>query len=573
MTTLALRPYQREAVEACNAAWALGTRRVLVTHPTGTGKTVTASHVIAERLARGERVLFIAHRGELLDQAMRTMLTIEPWAHVGRVQAAKDGSDARVVYAMVQTIANPKRLARLLDHGAFGLVIYDEAHHTASASAREVLAELGCWQEGGPDLLGMTATPDRSDGKDLAHIFETVAHSYTIAEAIEAGYLTPPRGRQIATDLDMSKVRITGGDYNAADLGAEMERVDIGGAIVKAWQDWARDRARTVVFVPLVAIAENVAAAFRAAGVDAAAVHGGMPPKERARVLGARHTVLTNAMLCTEGWDDPEVGCVVWCRPTKSRALFAQAIGRGLRLHPSLTDCLVLDLVGSSGTHALAGLSTLYPPAALEMAVECLTALLSPVGKLRRASEVSRLAAAQGIGRESLNMAARELQLETVTSDGERWVRIPARDRDGMSGEAPERQGTMLLDKKALGGHGVVGVDLMSRARFAWQQVGDAWQLPGGVRLAPSDDGLWCVLAGAEMIGEGLDLPTGMGLAEDHVRKTGATVLAAKDAPWRQEPPSEKQIELLRRFRRPVPATKGEAAALLDQCFAKRKGR
>ena len=570
MTTLGLRPYQREAVEACNAAWALGTRRVLIVAATGSGKTVTFSHIIQERLARGQRCLVIAHRGELLDQAMRTMLTIEPWAHVGRVQAGKDGASAKVVYASIQTIANPARLAKL---GSFGLVIVDESHHAMSATYRETLAELGCWAEGGPDLLGVTATPDRSDGKDLSHIYETVAHEYTIVDAIEDGYLCPPRGRQIATDLDMSKVRVTAGDYNAADLGAEMERVDIGGAIVKGWTDWAPDRKRTVVFVPLVAIAVLVAEAFLAAGVDAAAISGAMPAAARRRTLAARHTVLVNAMLLTEGWDDPEVDCIGWCRPTKSRALFQQAVGRGLRLHPGVVDCLVLDFVGSSGTLPLASVSTLYPPAALEMAVECLTGLLSPVGKLRRASEVSRLAAAQGIGRESLNMAARKVQLETAMAEGERWVRIPARDRDGMSGEAPERQGTMLLDTKALGGHGVVGVDLMSRARFAWQQIGDAWQLPGGVRLSPAEGGLWCVLAGAEMIGEGLDLPTGMGLAEDYVRASGRTTLAAKDAPWRQEPPSEKQIELLRRFRRPVPATKGEAAAALDQCFAKRKGR
>ena len=571
MTTLTLRPYQRQAIEACNAAWTLGTRRVLIVAATGSGKTVTFSHVIQERLARGQRCLVIAHRGELLDQAMRTMLTIEPWAHVGRVQAGKDGVSAKVVYASIQTIANPARLAKL---GTFGLVIVDESHHAMSASYRETLAELGCWAEGGPDLLGVTATPDRSDGKDLSHIYETVAHEYTIVDAIEDGYLCPPRGRQIATDLDMSKVRVTAGDYNAADLGAEMERVDIGGAIVRGWSDWAPDRKRTVIFVPLVAIAENVAWAFRAAGIDAAAISGAMNATDRRRTLAARHTVLVNAMLLTEGWDDPEVDCIGWCRPTKSRALFQQAVGRGLRLHPGVVDCLVLDFVGSSGTLPLASVSTLYPPAALEMAIEALTSMLSPVGRQRRATEVARLAAAQGIGRESLNLAAHEVELQTATIDGEKWVSLPASDRDGMSGGGePERQGTMLLDREALGGHGVVGVDLMSRARFAWQQVGDSWQLPGGVKLCPTQGGLWAAKTATDVLGQDLDLPTAMAVAEDHVRKTGGAILAAKGASWRKEPPSDKQVDLLRRFRVPVPQTKGEAAAKLDELFAKRRSR
>jgi superfamily II DNA or RNA helicase len=570
VTTLSLRSYQAEAIDACNAAWALGQRRLLVSWPTGAGKTVLFSHVILERLRQGQRCLVIAHRGELLDQAMRTMLVVDPWAHVGRVQGTKDAASAHVVYASIQTIAHERRRQRL---GSFGLVVVDEVHHASARTYREVLAELGCWADGGPDLLGVTATMDRSDGKDLGHIFETVAHTYGIADAIDAGYLVPPRGRLIATDLDMSKVRTTAGDFSAADLGAEMERVDIGGAIVRAWHDWANERARTVVFVPLVAIAENVAKAFQRAAVDAAAVHGSMKAAERRRALGAGHRVLVNAMLLTEGWDDPEVDCIVWARPTQSRALFQQSVGRGLRLHPAKQECLVLDLIGSSGTHDLAGVSTLYPPGAVESAIECLSVLLAPPGHKRRASEVARLAAAQGIGRESLNIASRELEIEVTVLDGERWVALPTNERrERGDGQAPDRKGVMMLDRDALGGADVVGVDLMSRARFAWQRHGDGWALPGGVRLVVQSDA-WAVVAGADLLGEGLDLPTAMGVAEDHVRATGGAVLADRQAPWRALPPTDKQADLLGRFGRPVPETRGEAAELLDRLFARRKGR
>lgn len=566
MTTLTLRPYQQDAVTACGAAWALGQRRILVHWATGAGKTSLFTSIIMDRLDQGQRCLVIAHRGELLDQAQARLHMFRPLARSGRVQAGRNETSADVVYASVQTIADSRRLEQL---GAFGLVVVDEVHHASSRTYRTVMGELGCWADDGPDTLGVTATIDRADGKNLGAIFEKIVHTYGIDQAIADGYLCVPRGRQVATDLDMSRVRVTAGDYNTGDLADEMHRVDIAGAIVRAWRDWAADRHHTVVFVPLVSIAEDVARAFDAAGIPAGMVHGGMKSKDREVARRdfeqGRTKIVAQAMLWTEGVDIPAIDAVIWARPTQSRALYQQGVGRALRLYPGKADALVLDLVGATSDHPLVGISALYPPAATEIAVEFLRTMLGPGP--RRRSEVMRLAEAQGLTRESLNLGAHELRIVTREIDGERWVSIPtgAGGPGGGMG-ADDEPGLGLLDRKMIGGD-AASVDMLTRSRFVWQQVGDTWTLPGGLRLVPdaSRAGSWCVLLRSKLLGEGLDLTTAMAAAEEHVRGSGAMQLADRQAPWRDEPPTTSQLAWLRKAKvRQRPQTKGEAADLMN---------
>lgn len=565
MTQLVLRPYQADALTASRAAWAMGLRRILVHWATGAGKTSLFTAEIMDRLDKGQRCLVIAHRGELLDQAQARLHMFRPLARSGRVQAAKNEATADVVYASVQTLASGDRLAQL---GSFGLVVVDEVHHASSRTYREVMGALGCWDDDGPDTLGVTATIDRADGKQLSHIFEKIVHTYGIDQAIADGYLCVPRGRQVATDLDMSKVRVTAGDYNAADLETEMHRVDIAGAIVRAWRDWAADRSHTVVFVPLVSIAEDVARAFTAEGIPAAAVHGSMKPKEREiarwEFETGRTKVVAQAMLWTEGVDIPAIDCVIWARPTQSRALYQQGVGRALRLYPGKSEALILDLVGATSEHPLVGVSALYPPAAVEMAVEFLRVMLA--AGPRRRSEVVRLAEAQGLVRESLNLASHELGIVSRAIDGERWVSIPTSRGGPGGGMAAERDPLGLLDRKMIGGD-TASVDMLTRSRFVWQQVGSTWVLPGGLRLVPDEsrDGAWCVLLRSKLLGEGLDLTTAMGVAEEAVRASGAATLADRSAPWRDEPPTPGQLNWLKKAKvRTVPKTRGEASDLTN---------
>lgn len=561
MSAPALRPYQLDAVAACRTAWAGGRRRILVQAATGTGKSVVAAHLIAERVERGERVLVVAHRGELLDQAAAHVARhVPPGTTLGRVQGSAAEVGAQVVVASAQTLWRPARRAALVASGGFRLVWVDEAHQFCTASNREMLVDLGCWADDGPDLLGVTATMDRLDGVDLGHLFEECVYSTDLATMIAAGYLAAPRARQVSCGIDLDRVRSVAGDYVAADLEAEMMRAEVPAAIVDAWRTFAAGRVRTLVFVPLVRIAVEVAEAFTAAGIAAEWVAGIDPPAERAAKL-ARHRngetkVLVNALLLTLGYDDSQIDTIIWARPTQSRALFTQAIGRGLRPYPGKKECEIIDLVGSTGGHRLVGVTDLYPPGAQEAARLLLVQLLSPAGSRRRRDEVTRIGAATNIGRESLNLAARDLGVVTVVAGGERWVALPVPE------PAEEACGTGPRDAPRLLSDGTIAsVDIVEgRGRFAWQRVGRSWVLPGGLRLSPRRAGGWDVREGGAVVETAPDLGWAMGIAEDRCRATGQLVLADLGAPWRALPPTRAQLEVLARWGAAVPDTRGAAA-------------
>lgn len=326
---------------------------------------------LAER--RGGRTLILAHRDELVSQAEAKVREVWPEAYVGVVKAERNEVRADVVVASVQTLARPNRLAQLMAPWSgvtllgvadpFDLVVVDEAHHTAADSYRAILTHLragvgptcaGCSHSyayhrpddtpalarcascpctgmaemlpAGPLLLGVTATPDRGDGKGLDDLFTEVVFSYDLLWGIRAGYLADLRGRRVqVANLDMTKVKTRHGDYDQGQAGRAMEAAGVQHHVVAAWQAEAADR-RTLVFTPTVEVARLVAEEFRHHGVAADYVHGGTPLAERramlARFQAGELQVLANCAVLTEGFDAPRTDCVVVARPTKSRALY-----------------------------------------------------------------------------------------------------------------------------------------------------------------------------------------------------------------------------------------------------------
>lgn len=346
---IVLRPYQEQAIAAVREQFASVASTLLVA-ATGTGKT-TMFGALAKSWPG--RVLILAHRYELLDQAASRMrvMTGEP---VELEQAGNFAACARIVVASIQTLAQERRLARW-PAGAFSLVIVDEAHHACATTYRAVLDHfLG----GGAKVLGVTATPDRSDGLAMQERFETVAYCYDIADAIRDQYLAPIIGERIQVDgLDLSGVRTTAGDLNQGDLDAQMSDARVIEGVARPTFERAGDR-KTILFTTSVENAHKIAAVLNEMRGDCArAIDGGMPHDERAAVLrGYRRRdfqFLVNVMIATEGFDDPDTACVAIGRPTKSRSLYAQMAGRGLRLAPGKTDCLLLDFGGNSGKHSL----------------------------------------------------------------------------------------------------------------------------------------------------------------------------------------------------------------------------
>lgn len=342
-----LRPYQQQARDAIQSEWAHGHRRTLLVLPTGTGKTIVFSAVIADRVRAGERVLVLAHRGELLDQAAdKLQKSTGLGSALEKAESSSESSWFRVTVGSVQTLMRPQRLSRF-PADWFGAIIIDEAHHCLSDSYQRVLEHFPAAK-----VLGVTATPDRSDMRNLGQYFDSLAYEYTLPRAIREGYLSPIKALTVPLQLDISGVGIAAGDYKAGELGTALD--PYLESIAYEMRAYCAGR-RTVVFLPLVATSQKFRAILEANGFRAAEVNGNS--EDRAQVLAdfqaGKYDVLCNSMLLTEGWDCPSVDCIVVLRPTKSRALYCQMVGRGTRLSPGKDHLLILDFLWHVERHEL----------------------------------------------------------------------------------------------------------------------------------------------------------------------------------------------------------------------------
>lgn len=342
-----LRPYQAEAKQAILAAWDEGYRKTLLVLPTGCGKTVVFSSVTENQVNKGHRVLIMAHRGELLDQAADKLKEASGLDSVlEKAESTSLGSFLPVTVGSVQSLAQEKRLARF-PNDYFQDIIVDEAHHCLSDSYKRVLDHF-------PDanILGVTATPDRGDMKNLGEFFDSKAYEYSMTDAIREGYLCPIKAQMIPLELDIADVGISSGDFSAGEIGCALEPYLM--QIATEMASYCRGR-KTVVFLPLIATSQKFCAMLNAVGLSAAEVNGNST--DRSEVLAdfeaGRYDVLCNSMLLTEGWDCPSVDCIVVLRPTKIRSLYQQMVGRGMRLSPGKTELLLLDFLWMTERHDL----------------------------------------------------------------------------------------------------------------------------------------------------------------------------------------------------------------------------
>lgn len=537
--SIELREYQREAVDAVFAEFAQGKRRTLLIAATGAGKTITFSAIFSDILDPASPrhhpggILLLAHRTELLEQARDkfAMVAGERFT-TGLVQAASDDLDADLTIASTQTLAQDHRLERLLDRRSFALVCVDEAHHVESATMRRILERLGCFRDDGPLLLGVTATPDRGDGIALGNTYQSIAYSVGIEELVRDGYLVPPVGREIVFEGDRSLLKVNDeGEITGSSASLWFTSGEGPKAVAKAILDHAQDRTRIVGFMPGVEAAHATAEACREAGIEAAAVDGSMGARERKATLSdfgaGRLRLLTNADLLIEGWDEPAVDAIVLARPTRSRALFAQAAGRGLRPYPGKDDCLLLDLAGNLRAHSLVAIPALFG---------------------RERQEEAGAAKSSGHG--------------------------PAQGKD-----------TAVPDFGAVAGTREVNLfEYRRRTRIAWLHLpmpdgSLVWVLPvkdGPIMLKPSRKHIdrWsAVLVGKreELLADGVTLELAMGVAEEWARRQESGALVKSDAKWRDTYPTPGQFDYLMKLGISVrPRTRGEASDLIALAKARR---
>lgn len=525
-----LFPYQQEAFNAVWAAYDGGKSRLLLSMPTGSGKTAVGSHIVREARARGfGRAVFLVHRDELVNQSVNALAMINPNLTVGVCKAERDQLNADIIVASAQTLAREARLARLQAAIAGGdaLLLSDEAHHDMAGGRRTVISGIS------PRLLvGLTATPNRADKVGLDGIYDEIVFHLPILELIAMNRLSKLVGLRIDTETELDGVHTRAGEFAENELETAIDTEARNSLIVESYLRHAQGRRKTVAFCVTVQHAEHLIQAFREAGVHAEGIFGHTPSGERERILSAFSAgdipVLCNVMVLSEGYDEPGIDCILWCRPTKSQALYIQCIGRGARRSDEKTDCLVIDFVDASSRHKL-------------------------------------------------------VSFPSLTGDADEV------EEHGTGGGGSLKQGALvdLLEyaqtRKKLRERAAVAVDLFGSSDYLWRTVagqhmsptgGNGWLwlredgdgfVPCLLRETRGEDGKFMTKV-RPLFDRALDMETAMGVAENRI---DLTPLTGRDAGWRKrvEEPTDGQLRYARALRISIPAgvTKAELAGLIDE--------
>ena len=342
-----LRPYQQEARDAVWREWNTGRAKTLLVMVTGGGKTIIFARIIADCVTKGERVLVLAHRGELLDQAADKLeKSTGLKCSVEKADQTCLGSWYRVTVGSVQSLMRSSRLEKFAPD-YFDTIIVDEAHHVLSDGYQRVMEHFS-----GARVLGVTATPDRGDMRSLGQFFDSLAYEYTLPRAIKEGYLCKIKALTIPLNIDLTSVHIQSGDYSLGEVGTALD--PYLEQIASEMKNLCMNR-KTVVFLPLIKTSQKFRALLEKHGFRAAEVNG--DSEDREQILkdfdAGKYNVLCNSMLLTEGWDCPSVDCIVVLRPTKVRSLYVQMIGRGTRLSEGKDHLLLLDFLWMTTRHEL----------------------------------------------------------------------------------------------------------------------------------------------------------------------------------------------------------------------------
>jgi superfamily II DNA or RNA helicase len=335
-----LRNYQNDAVENLRASHLAGNKRVLLQAATGSGKTIIASKIIELAVSKGKRVLFIAHRKEIINQSSSKLDDFEISHGVIMANHARV-NDHAVQVASIQTLMRR-------DKPPADLVIIDECHLSCSASYKSIAEHYA-----DATIIGLTATPIRLDGKGLGEIYQDIVQVVPMSQLISEGHLVKPRVFAPFTP-DLKGVRKNKGDYDASETAKLMDRKEITADIVKHWTVNAMDR-KTIVFASSVEHSKNIVKEFEASGISAMHLDANSPANLRDETLtdwrDGKFTVLSNMGLFIEGLDVPAAACCILARPTKSLTIYLQAVGRVMRPHESKADCVILDCAGLTYEH------------------------------------------------------------------------------------------------------------------------------------------------------------------------------------------------------------------------------
>jgi superfamily II DNA or RNA helicase len=347
MSAPQLRPYQVEAIQQCRQQLAIGKNKICLVAPTGSGKTIIAAEIIRLVEAGGKHVLVLAHTREIIQQTSDKLRSFGIDHGIIAAELTR-GSYHLVQVASVQTYWSRVMRRKSMERPPADLIIIDETHHVRARTWHEIINRH-------PDakLIGLTATPCRGDGRGLGEVFEVIVECPQVPELIKLGYLVPTK-TYAPPPPDLRGIKVQAGDYVVNQLGERMNDNGLVGDIVTNWFKRASGL-KTICFAVNVAHSQHIAAEFVCAGIAAEHVDGSTPTPQRDRILkrlaSGMTTVVSNCMVLTEGFDLPDLECMVLARPTRQLGLYRQMVGRGLRPANGKQHLVVLDHSGAIYVH------------------------------------------------------------------------------------------------------------------------------------------------------------------------------------------------------------------------------
>lgn len=595
-----LRDYQRECLAASRAAFDRGVWSQLAVSAVGSGKTVIFAHLrqaysdwLAQFPPLQQKVLVLAHRDRLLDQAAEKIRHYNRDIRVGIEQGTRHYApfDDVVIASVPTLVAGSKRRLQRMQADDFRIIVIDEAHRSAADSYQDVLRYFGllpprpltadatsddasaartrvrAWRrETWPNrlLLGVTATPNRSDALGLEWTYDEVVYERGIRWYIERGYLAPLTGFVVKTDISLDGCRKVAGDFAQGQLAQLVNTPARNRAAVEAWMQTAATRQATLAFCVDVQHARDLASAFRAAGIAADSIAGEDGDRD-ARMADFERgdlQVLCNCQLLTEGVDIPRIDCVLMAAPTQSQIRYVQAIGRGTRLAPGKTDCLVLDVVDDARKYTLQTSGDIF-------------------GLPRRfnAQGANLLTCARAVEAVAETQPA-ALLLDDLTPER---LRVEVRRLDLFAVARPEGESIGRMDWLELAPNHY-SVTLPARAPEGEALQSQARALPEVVRVTQGMLGGWsaAMTSGAAVMAilatEQETRAEAVQRAERWVEmhRPDAWRMRQRDARWRGREASDKQIATLRKMGATIPPeglTRGQASDMLDAYFQNRRRR
>lgn len=547
-----LRPYQIASLDKSRERLDAGANRQVIVMATGLGKAILFA-TLRSHHQFNKRVMILVHREELAKQAADKIHRWNPGLMVGVEMASRYAApmDTHVV-ASVPTLgrSGSKRLASF-DPAEFDCIVSDECHHVVSPQWRRVLGHFELMAPGSRILsLGMTATPNRSDGVGLRMCFDEIIYDMGIDEGIRQGYLVDLACWRISSATNLDAVHTRAGDFAVNELEEAVNTPTRNMLIVKSWAKYAKNL-RTIVFTVDIQHALDLAETFKSASFAAAAVWGEDPDRadKLRRHRAGELEILCNCALVIEGYDDPSIGCIVLARPTKSSLLITQMIGRGTRLpdgcgHISEVGengkktCLILDVADLTSKHEIVSVPSLLGlPKNLDFAGSTYRAAKEQLERIAKEFPTANLADLRNL--EQLDAIAKQVKLFEV--------KYP-----------PE---------------------ISSLTELAWRQQGDGFWLPvQGGRLALSKDllGEWWVrgaINGNYVVLHSQNLAGAFNVADREIESRGARNLYLRNAHWRDAAPTEKQISCCNKLRINIPtgATRGQVSEAIDSYRAQRR--